>query len=142
MFLFFYGNGCRSVEVFTFGEDICTCGLQASLTPLRAICELQASSTRTAIFAFFDYQTLHIARIFRKIVSFCTLFPLFPNSPIPVVVSYVVKTEIADKSRKWRAEQSLFSPLANPTRVKKYTRNICLVCCIIPLKRRKSKSFG
>ena len=30
----------RSVEVFTCGEDICTCGLQASLTPLRAICEL------------------------------------------------------------------------------------------------------
>ena len=28
------------VEVFTRGEDICTCGLRASSTPLRAICEL------------------------------------------------------------------------------------------------------
>ena len=76
---------------YSLCEDICTCGLQASLTPLRAICELQASGTRTAIFAFFDYQTLHIVRIFRKIVLFCTLFPLFPYRTIPVVVSYVVK---------------------------------------------------
>ena len=36
-------KGCRSVEVFTFGEDICTCGLQASLTPLRAICAYRDS---------------------------------------------------------------------------------------------------
>ena len=28
------------VEVFTRGEDICTCGLRASSTPLRAICAL------------------------------------------------------------------------------------------------------
>ena len=72
--------------------------------------EPTVSGTRSRKFIFFDYQTLHIARIFRKTVSFCTLFPLFPNSPIPVVVSYVVKTEIAVKSGKRRALKSLFSP--------------------------------
>jgi hypothetical protein len=62
--------------------------------------ELQASSTQTAIFAFFDYQTLHIARIFQKIVSFCTLFPLFTCRKILVVVSYVVITFESWKTEK------------------------------------------
>ena len=53
--------------------------------------ELQASSTRSKKNAFFDYQTLHIARIFRKIVSFFTPVPLFTCRKILVVVSYVVK---------------------------------------------------
>ena len=75
--------------------------------------ELQASSTRTAIFAFFDYQTLHIARIFRKIVSFCTLFSLFPNTPIPVVVSYVVKPKIRLKAENGEPVKA-FLPINKP----------------------------
>ena len=59
--------------------------------------EPAVSSTRTKKNAFFDYQTLHIARIFRKIVSFCTLFPLFPYRTFPVVVSYVVKPKMMIK---------------------------------------------
>ena len=58
---------------------------------------LQASSTRTAIFSFFDYQTLHIARIFGKIVSFCTPVPFIPYRIFPVVVSYVVNPKMMIK---------------------------------------------
>ena len=71
--------------------------------------ELQASSTRTAIFAFFDYQTLHIARIFRKIVSFCTLVPFIPYRTFPVVVSYVVKLKIRLKAENGESGKA-FSP--------------------------------
>ena len=53
--------------------------------------ELQASSTRTAVFMFFEHFCLHIARIFREIVSFCTFVPFIPYRTFPVVVSYVVK---------------------------------------------------
>ena len=42
-------------------------------------------------FCVFDYQSLHIAHIFRKIASFCTFVPLFTRRKILVVVSYVVK---------------------------------------------------
>ena len=71
--------------------------------------ELQASSTRTAIFVFFDYQTLHIARIFRKFVSFCTLFPLFPYRTFPVVVSYVVKLKIRLKAENGELDKGFSS---------------------------------
>ena len=71
--------------------------------------EPTVSSTRTVIFAFFDYQTLHIARIFQKIVSFCTLFPSFPYRTILVVVSYVVKTKIGLKAASGEPDKA-FSP--------------------------------
>ncbi len=53
--------------------------------------ELQASSTRSQLKKFFIQFCAHIARSFRKNISFCTMFPLFTCRKIPVVVSYVVK---------------------------------------------------
>ena len=47
---------------------------------------------------FFEHHCLHIVRIFREITLFCTLFPLFPYSAFPVVISYVVKAIL---SRFW-----------------------------------------
>ena len=103
--------------------------------------EPTVSSTRIAIFMFFEHHCLHIVRIFHQNTLFCTLFPLFPYRKVAVVVSYVVKTEMTLKSRKRRAIKSLFAPLTNHTRVKKYARNIHMVYCILTLKRKKARAF-
>ena len=103
--------------------------------------EPTVSSSRTAIFMFFEHYCLHIIRIFRKTTPFCTFVPLFPYRTIPVVVSYVVKPKIRLKAENGEPDKAFFTPLTNRTRVKKYARNIRLFCCILTLKRRKSKSF-
>ena len=103
--------------------------------------ELAASSTRSRKNIFSEHFYLHIARIFRKIISFCTFIPLFPYRTFPVVVSYVVKARRTVKSGMRRSLESLFHPLTNRTRVKKNAWNIRLICYIITPKRRKIKSF-
>ena len=75
--------------------------------------ELAASSTRSRKNMFFEHHCLHIVRIFREIASFCTLFPLFPNSPIPVVVSYVVKTKMRLKAENGELDKA-FLPIYKP----------------------------
>ena len=41
-----------------------------------------------------DFHCLHVVRIFRETASFCTLVPPAPYRTFPVVVSYVLKTEM------------------------------------------------
>ena len=103
--------------------------------------ELQASSTRTRKNMFFEHFYLHIVRIFREIVSFCTFVPFIPYRTFPVVVSYVVKLKIRWKAENGESDNVFSPPLTNRTRVKKYARNIRSVWCIVTLKRRKIKSF-
>ena len=110
--------------------------------------ELAASSTRSRKNMFFEHHCLHIVRIFREIISFCTFVPFIPYRTFLVVVSYVVKPFLLCKRfdsgqlkmENWKLK-NFYPPLTNHTRVKKYARNIRLVCCILTLKRRKGKSF-
>ena len=71
--------------------------------------ELQASSTLCKKNEFFDYQTLHIVRIFRENPHFCTLYPMLPCGKIFVVVSYVVKPQRRVENGKWRVLENLLS---------------------------------
>ena len=76
--------------------------------------EPTVSSTRSRKNVFFEHHCLHIVRIFRKIISFCTFVPFIPYRTFLVVVSYVVKPRRIVKSGKRRARQSLFSPINKP----------------------------
>ena len=71
--------------------------------------ELQASSTRTRKNMFFEHFCLHIVRIFRGIISFCTFVPFIPYRTFPVVVSYVVKLKIRLKAENGELGKA-FSP--------------------------------
>ena len=103
--------------------------------------ELQASSSRSRKNMFFEHHCLHIVRIFREIASFCTFVPFIPYRTFLVVVSYVVKLKIRLKAENGEPNKAFSPPLTSCTRVKKYARNIRLVCCIVTLKQKEIKSF-
>ena len=71
--------------------------------------ELAISSTRSRKNMFFEHHCLHIVRIFREIISFCTFVPFIPYRTFPVVVSYVVKLKIRLKAENGELGNA-FSP--------------------------------
>ena len=106
------------------------CGDSNSRPPVPEAENLYFLTIKLYIYHVYSAKSSHFARLFRysRVEKFLLWSVMWSN------LKYGWK-------RKTERFREPFSPLANPTRVKKYTRNICLVCCIRPLKRRKSKSF-
>ena len=85
--------------------------------------ELAASSTRSRKNMFFEHHCLHIVRIFREIVSFCTFVPFIPYRTFLVVVSYVVKLKIRLKAENGEPDKA-FSPHLQTVPVLRNTHEI------------------